>query len=167
MRIRRHPELVAADHPNADFLLGAIPSPKKASKKSRPSAAKRYDMAVRDAQIAIDEVTAGTLDFAAIGPRAVVGLFIVLHTKVYGVEPSELRDGREMDGASASARRLVEVDFGGRIDWALDFVRWTWAREKRQFATRTSDWRLSWRWQFTSKSSVTDYRIAMSKKQAL
>jgi hypothetical protein len=167
MRTRRHPELVAANHPNAEFLAGARPSAAKPPKKSRPSAAKRYAASVREAQIAIDEVAAGTLDFEQTTHRAVVGLFILLHTKVYGVEPDELRDGREMDGAQSSARRLVESDFRGRVDYALDFVRWTWAREKKQFATRASDWRIGWRWQLTSRSAITDYRIAMAKTRPL
>jgi hypothetical protein len=167
MRIRRHPELVAPDHVNAEFLAGAKPTPLKADKKTRPSAGRRYAAAVRGAQIAIDEVASGTTNFAGLDYRAVVGLFILMHAKIYGVEPLELQDGREMDGAMSSARRLVDSDFGGRLDYALDFVRWTWARERRQFANRQSDWRIGWRWQMTSRALVTDYRVAMSKTPVL
>jgi hypothetical protein len=72
-----------------------------------------------------------------------------------------------MDGATSAAKRLVTVEFSGRIDWALDFVRWTWRKEAKQFPTRKSDWRIGWRWQFAGRSGVTDYRIAMSKTSAL
>lgn len=161
MRIPRHPELQG--HVNAEFLAGAKPTPKRA----RVSSAKRYKDAVHEALEAIKATQAGTHDYSALSHRAVVGLFILLHSQVYGVEPEDLLDGHAMDGAMSAARRMVEEDFAGRLDCALEFVRWTWKREKRQFPGRPSDWRITWRWQLASKSLMTDYRIAMSKTTAM
>jgi hypothetical protein len=161
MRIPRHPELQG--HVNAEFLAGAKPT----SKKSRPSSSKRYKDAVREAQMAIASTQAGTRDYSNLSYRAVVGLFVILHTQVYGVEPEDLLDGHAMDGAMSSARRLVDHEFAGRLDCALEYVRWTWRREKRQFPGRLSDWRITWRWQLASRTLMTDYRIAMSKTTAM
>lgn len=163
MRIPRHPELQG--HVNAEFLAGAKPT--SAKKKSRPSAAKRYKDAVREAELAIAANKAGSKDYSQLTHRAVVGLFILLHTQVYGVEPEDLLEGHAMDGAMSSARRVVDEEFAGRLDCALEFVRWTWLREKRQFPGRLSDWRINWRWQLASRSLMTDYRIAMSKTTAM
>lgn len=163
MRVPRHPELLG--HVNAEFLADARPKAK--AKKSRPSAAKRYRDAVREAQTAIAATQDGTRDYSSLTHRSVVGLFIVLHQQVYGVEPEDLLEGHAMDGAMSAARRMVDEEFAGRLDCALEFVRWTWRREKKQFPGRLSDWRISWRWQLASRSLMTDYRIAMSKTTAM
>jgi hypothetical protein len=163
MRIRRYPDLqIPVDHVNAAFLDDATPTRTKKSKKPG-RATRRYANAKRDAQIALDDAKAGRTDFSGTPPGAVVGLFVLLHAAVYGVEPEELIEGVAFGAAMSAVRRLIEIEFGGRIEYALDFVRWTWARERRQFPGRTSDWRIGWRWQFCSKSLLTDYRIVMAK----
>ena len=100
------------------------------------------------------------------GPMVLVGLFVFLHTTVYGVSPGELDEGKTLLAAASAARRLI-TDLGSPVA-VVEFVRWTWARERtrmrrRQSAPDESPWRISWRWQFASRQLLTDYRVAVAR----
>ena len=156
-RIPRQPQ-----HVNADFVLIRTPSQKRARKAGQ--ATRLFEKAAHSAQQLMTEIKTGSPDYSKVSPLAAVGMFIIMHTYVYSVEPAELRDRDALLGASSAARRILSADFGGQLEYLCDFVRWTWAREKKTFATRTTDFRVSWRYQFCSKALLTDYKIAISRQ---
>lgn len=90
--------------------------------------------------------------------RHFVAFYLELHAHVYKVEASEL-DGVEWWAAVTSAEKLLVSAFDGDRGKMLDFMRWTWQREKWKAANADSPRRYVWRWQF-STSAVTDYRVA-------
>ncbi len=141
---------------NAEFLV-ATPKPKPRKPPKNADAlfedsmrkAQRFCEAVKNKSVALEDLT----------PQTVVGLYIMLHTWIYGCEPTELRKRTELLGAFSAARRLIGTEFGGAIDQVFEFVRWTWAREKIQLQNRDGDWRVTWRYQFSSAKLLTDYRV--------
>lgn len=151
-RIPREPQ-----HINADFVCSRPPRKPRAM-----SSARTFETAMRNAQQFLAAVKDGSVDYTQVVPLTVVGLFILMHTWVYEVEPIELRDRKVMMFASSAVRRLI-ADFGGDIRETMEFVRWTWAREKKSFAKRETDFRIGWRYQFCSKALITDYRIVVTK----
>lgn len=97
-------------------------------------------------------------------PRHLVALYAVLHRKVYGTAPLEL-DGKIVLGAVSAARRMVEEAFGGSVTEAVEYLRWTWARENRRWRRSEGDARrIGWRLQFVSRSLITDYRAARAQR---
>lgn len=95
-------------------------------------------------------------------PKHFVWLYAHLHETIYGALPLELLENYQL--ACLAAGRCIR-EFGGDVEKALDFVRWTWRREKAVHPTRTSDFRVGWRYQFTSAALMTDYRIFLSKQK--
>jgi len=90
--------------------------------------------------------------------RHFVAFYLELHAHVYKVEASEL-DGVEWWAAVTSAEKMLVGCFDGDRGKMLEFMRWTWQREKFKAAKSDSPRRYVWRWQF-STSAVTDYRVA-------
>lgn len=156
-RIPRQPQ-----HVNADFVLIRTPAQKRARKTAQST--KMFEQASHSAQQLMTAIKAGSVDYTKVSPLAAVGMFIIMHTYVYSVEPAELRDRNVLLGASSAARRILSFEFGGQLEYLCDFVRWTWAREKKLFAVRTHDFRVSWRYQFCNKGLLTDYKIAISRQ---
>lgn len=93
----------------------------------------------------------------------IVYVYAVLHERVYGVLPLELRS--EMGRASAAVANVIKNEFGGDPAGVIEFLRWTWARERDAFARREPEntFRISWRYQF-GRRLMTDYRIALSRR---
>ncbi len=156
-RIPRQPK-----HVNADFVVIRTPAQKRARKSVQ--ATKMFEQASHSAQQLLTSIKDGSVDYTKVSPLAAVGMFIFMHTYVYSVEPAELRDRNVLLGASSAARRILSFEFGGQMQYLCDFVRWTWACEKKTFATRSSDFRIGWRYQFCSKALLTDYKIAIPKQ---
>lgn len=135
--------------------------------KRPPSASKRYATAMRLARQLLEEQRAsGHPDFTSAGPLGVIGMFILMHLAVYKVEPADLLEPNAMNGASSAARRVIDHEFGGKIEYVFEFVRWTWQRERKQLETRppTNTFRINWRYQFCSKALLTDYKVALSRQ---
>lgn len=151
-----------SQHVNAEFV--GVRSPAKTRARKVVLANKLFDSAAHSAQKLLTAIKAGAVDYSNTSPLAAVGMFIIMHTYVYSVEPAELRDRNALMGASSAARRILSHDFGGQMEYLCDFVRWTWAREKKHFANRTNDFRIGWRYQFCSLSLLTDYKIAISRQ---
>lgn len=155
-------------HSNIDFVDAAVEQRSVSKVKRKRSltakSPRRFDAAVVAAKECIADANRGTFDALNVKPEALVGLFIVFHTDVYGVEPAELLVARDFLGAVSAVRRLIRDEFDGRADVAMEFVRWTWMCEKRKFKVRTTEWRIGWRHQFCNLTLVTDYRIAMTKR---
>lgn len=115
------------------------------------------DVAMRNAE---SRAKSGEWDGAT--GAVLVGLYAMLHVRVYQIRPEELTAQVEFRRASSQAKRLLHAHFGDDADAMVEFVKWAWQREKKraewarnQGTTRT---RLSWRFLF-SASMVSDYRV--------
>lgn len=147
------------DHPNPDFI-----APPTRKREPSPIDNRRFTAAVDGATEFCRAIQNHEgVDAAELRPDTVVGLYILLHKLVYETEPIELRQRKEMMGAASAVKRLITKEFGDQIDQAFEFVRWTWAREKKQFENRDGDFRISWRYQFCSPKLLTDYRVALAR----
>lgn len=120
---------------------------------------------MRDAKTRVAAHKGGDVHaFASAKATVLLGFFAVLHLLVYSVVPSELEDSKEWSGALSSAKRLLR-EFDDDILAAIDFLRWTWNRESLRLKKgATSDWRIAWRWQFSSRSLLTDYRVSVARQ---
>lgn len=103
-------------------------------------------------------------DWSEFKPLHLVLLWAKCHEKVYGVAPDVEMTGAKWKLAAVHAEKLVEHEFGGDVQEAIEFVRWSWLRErhreamaKRNGQARVS--RIGWRLQFAQRYLVTDYRI--------
>lgn len=103
-------------------------------------------------------------DFGAARPMHLVALYEWCHEQVYGVRPAEFAKKATWTPALFAASRLVRDEFRDSPSAAVDFIRWTWAREKGREAARRAGrnenmGRIGWRLQFVTRHLVTDYRI--------
>jgi hypothetical protein len=95
-----------------------------------------------------------------------VALFIVLHEWCYSIRPAELV-GTEYLGAMSAARRMLNDEFGGRVDGLLDYIRWSWKDEGEREKWRRSNGQqgglMQWRHLFVQRRKLTHYRIACAR----
>ncbi len=143
------------------FDMFAPSTKPKPPKKARTSHRAAFERAMDSAR---ELVNHGTLSDDR---RLLVGLYAISHETVYGAVPQELE--RDFMAARSSAAKLIRDEFEGNIAAAIHFVRWCWsreqARERKRKATKTqSDFRISWRFQFVSRSLLTDYRVEGSRR---
>ena len=105
----------------------------------------------------------GRKDFEGAKPSHLVALYEYCHEMVYGEAPLEIDSPTTWKMATYAAGRLVKKHFEGDAVSAVEFVRWTWVREKQRLSWRAkrgiTSTRLGWRLQFRD-DMVTDYRIA-------
>lgn len=105
-------------------------------------------------------------DFAGAEPIHLVVLYLELHLRVYGVEAADCT-GSDRVGAIARAKDFVRDFFDGSSERAVEFLRWTWQREKAREKWRRENnaggKRITWRLQF-SAALVTDYRLDQARK---
>lgn len=66
---------------------------------------------------------------------AMLGLYAVLHEKVYGVFPGSVTDG-EFEVASRAAGLMCKQNFRGSWYEVVKFMRWVWQREAGREAER-------------------------------
>lgn len=107
-------------------------------------------------------------DFDKAKPMHLVALYEWCHEQVYGVAPAEFATKAAWKPALFAASKLTREEFRGSASATVDFIRWTWAREKsREHARRTgrneSTGRIGWRLQFVTRHLVTDYRIEIAR----
>jgi len=113
-------------------------------------------------------------DWSRAEPRHLLGLYAWLHKEVYSVDPDELRKPQEWAHAVRAVENFLKVV--GTVQVAVDFLRWTWAREQGREGKRKT-WpadspfareanRIGWRLQFSTGSMLTDYRVARTRGQA-
>jgi len=105
-----------------------------------------------------------TGDWSAARAPHLVALYAHCHRTAYGVEPTELENGRNYAAASAMAKRLVEETFE-TMQACVDFMRWVWQEEIRKEKWRKENGvdavPIGWRFQFTPRGTlVTRYRVA-------
>lgn len=109
-------------------------------------------------------------DFTGAEERHVVALHAMLHLEILGVEEADL-DAEVFLGAVSAAKRLCAEAFGGQVGELVEYVRWAWGREKQREARRrandeTNGARLSWRWLFAARQTLTDYRVALHRSRS-
>lgn len=139
----------------------------KKPRKSSPSPKPQLRRAITDATDYLNRFKEGEKDiWKQATPRVLVGLYCVFHHHVYGVDPEELAEGKALLGAVSAAKRLIAADFAGNVQMAVEFVRWTWAREAAQLKRngRSGDWRISWNYQFCAARLMTDYRVVLARE---
>lgn len=105
-------------------------------------------------------------DWSGATARHLVALYDVMHTEVYGVEPSELGPA-ERYNAAMMAGNLTKREFSGDFTQAVEFMRWAWAREAdnekwRRENGRTNARRIGARLMFGG-SLLTDYRVYLAR----
>lgn len=104
-------------------------------------------------------------DWTQAQPRHFVAFYALCHKSVYGVGP--LLASKERAAAMSAARRMLERYFGGKVDGLIDYMRWVWLKERedeqrRKFAGAVSDWRVSWRYQF-SESLLSKWLVVRKR----
>lgn len=130
--------------------------PKK--KSLGPHSFSRQHVAARSAaQACID-----AKDWRLASDAAVLGLYSLLHLRVYGVLPAEL-DGPDYRAALSRAKFVcTQLTPQG----AYSLVRWTWKRAESQEQSRKDDadngFRIGWRYQF-SASMITNFKVAQAR----
>lgn len=157
-RHRLYPIAPPPEHPNPEFV-----APRK---KRKPSTTdnRLFEYAIQNAtEFCIKIQNHEDVDYEELSPATVVGLYCLFHRSIYDADADELRVRNEMMGAVSAIKRLIAKEFGGEIDQVFEYVRWTWSREKQQFAKRDGDFRITWRYQFCSPKLLTDYRVWLSK----
>lgn len=132
----------------------------KRPKTYRPADPRAFELAKRDAEKRVeqrgrDDVWDGTDE------SVILGLYAALHHHVYKVEATDLMD--EWKNARVHVKRFWEKEFGRSIPQIIAFVRWKWGREAQQFPNRESDFRLSWRYFFSSRVAA-DYRVGIQRR---
>lgn len=131
--------------------------------KRRTSPTRAYDRAQ-------EEIAAFRADpdrWASATPAHFVALYAWLHAEVYGAAPAELRSDAWW-GAVSAATKMLREEFSGEPLRMLDFVRWTWRRERAREQRPTRDdgaeaRRIGWRLQFFLRHLVTDYRVEIAR----
>jgi hypothetical protein len=99
-------------------------------------------------------------------PRELVALYYLCHTEVYGAEPTELV-GDAWRQACLAVGRLIKTEFAGNSADVVEFVRWTWRRERWREERRQDGerkWRITWRQQFVRRDLLSDYRTEQARR---
>jgi hypothetical protein len=139
-----------------EFADGA---PKKRAAKKGPKVCAAHHTAARQRA----EENAAARDWKNASARELVGLYSLLHERVYSVRPDEL-DGPSFFAACAMAGLALKAL--GSSEKVFEFIRWTWRREDaREQKRRDGDsggFRIGWRLQF-SPAMITDYRVAQER----
>jgi len=135
---------------------------KPRAKKSGPPTAARVASFVAQAD---EMVKSGEWNDAR--PVHFVGLYKLLHQWCYGVE-SQL-SGMTFMAASSAAARMLRSSFGDDRSAFLDYLRWTWGRERE-----TEKWRrdngkpggvMSWQRVFLQTGMVDRYRVEQERRK--
>lgn len=133
----------------------------------RPSV-KRKKVSPLTQAIADAETAATSGDWSAATGATLVGLYAYCHREVYGVAPLELDQQAALRAAAKHALDFVVTHFEADFDAAVEFVKWSWMREKgrEQWAAREGKerGRMGWRLQFSTRL-LTDYRVDMSRRR--
>ena len=152
---------VAANTTPRPLPVGLMESVGDAPPKRKRSANGVYDRSVTEVAgwLAGSE---GQETWGRAEARHFVALYAVLHERVYGAAPAELRS-EAWWGAVSAAGKMLREEFGGEPARMLDFVRWTWRREQGREKKRGDEQevrRVGWKLQFLTRHLLTDYRVA-------
>lgn len=162
-RKRKGPE--EARHEAARDLMGAFVGHRA---KRTPIGGAATTKALKPVDAAVDGAErrsrSGVWD-GAVG-RTFVGLFALCHRIVYGEIPLELYEIADFGIASRMATKALHVWFGDDEGAFVEFIKWSWEREKGRDAWAIANGRdrtrMRARFQF-SAAMVQDYRVEKSK----
>lgn len=120
----------------------------------------------RRAVAELDGMLAGEKELRA---SHLVAFWMRCHQMVYGVVPSEMEESRDWSRAVYAASTLVRKEFGGNTAEALEFLKWTWrrerAREERAKERREKRvGRVGWQLQFCHRNLLTDWRLEQARQ---
>lgn len=109
-------------------------------------------------------------EWAEATPMHLVALYTWCHEQTYGLRPVEFeRGGLLWSAATACATKMLREEFKGDIDEMVDYMRWSWRREKRKEEWRRESnrdgGRIEWRAQFMHLYLLTDYRIDKARRK--
>ena len=137
---------------------------RKTGKRKRPPSVSvnGWDKAKEDAGHRL-----GTGEWQEVKATTWVATYALLHEKVYGVAPVELR-GKSVVWAAAMASKLLREEFDGDAGAMGEFIRWTWKRERgreewRRAKNNGAGGRIGWKLQFGG-ALLTDYRLELARK---
>jgi hypothetical protein len=103
----------------------------------------------------------GAVDWEDATASEVVGLYALLHERVYGVSPDDLAD--KWRWAVAAAKRLAD-ELGGTKN-VVAFLQFTWKRERAAEAKANGTGhvrrRVTWRYQFAERFLLVDFKRAI------
>lgn len=99
----------------------------------------------------------------------ILGLFAWLHEQVYGVDPTPELRGSWLFARNAVAKiRREEFE---SLDAMVDYVRWTWKRERERERWRRDNGRpggrISWRTQFAYRDLIVEFRLDQNRRRGL
>lgn len=102
-------------------------------------------------------------------PDHFVELYRLLHTKVYGLEPTELA-GAAWSAASMAAGKMLKREFDGDAEKMAEFFRWVWVvqgkdEKRRRAGLKDDDFKVTWRYQFSAKLHG-QWRLAVMRGRA-
>lgn len=105
--------------------------------------------------------------WASAQPKHLVALYSLLHEQVYGVAPVELKD--VWKGVVSAAKGMLEKEFNGDTKAFVEFIRWTWFRERNREVKRRAEGTegscIGWPLQFKSRAMLTEYRVNVVRAQ--
>lgn len=153
------------------------PNAKKKRERSRSRSQERtarahFDKCAREAHERLAAWKTDPNAWAGAKADHLLGLYVILHMHVYGVEPSDLLEGKTLMGATSCVRSLLRTEFLEDSRLLAEFIRWTWEQEKlteKRFRERNEvrSFRMGWRVQFQSRSHLTSFRVALARKIAV
>lgn len=155
LRPKRPPALAqpTLDDPLANFI-GDV---NKTRSKSSPGTRRKDYIAEVESRIARQ-------DWNNVNVGLLVAIYWVCHVKIYGTPPAELDSASAWTNAMKCAGLLVQQQFDGDVQKAVNFLRWVWTREREREEWRKKNdvptKRISWQQQFIYKTLVTDWRAA-------
>lgn len=145
-------------------LSGFLDHGQKKKRRGKSDHLKPIDALIKDAEI---RSTSG--EWEGCTGRSFVGLYAFCFRMIYGVVPIELYKSEGLIGIGGkNASSILRNRFGGDTSKMVEFMKWTWAREKGrdEWARRNKIDRkqLGLRVQF-SESLVQDYQINMGRRR--
>ncbi len=112
------------------------------------------------------EYRSKTGDWEGATGRTFVGLYALCHRIVYGEIPLELYEKGMFSTAARMATRTLHEFFRDDPDVLVEFIKWSWIREKRRDAwaiqNGTDRGRMGVRFQFAA-AHVQDWRVDKTK----
>jgi len=155
--VKRSASLDALLKRKRDAAGRLLPKPRK----KRAMAASTLDRAMVEMQEMID-----ARDWAGCVPRHLVALYVLMHKKTYGIEPTMSASERYRYAGMAAG--FVKRAFAGDMTRALSYLRWVWTREIERERWRRENGREGGRLSFNvmlCNSLLDDWRLHQARRR--
>ena len=158
----RSPDIEAEQNAAAKMLHDMVGGP-RTKKKRYPGPSKRTILN----WVAEFQSLKSTGDFDDMQSRHLVAFYIIAHTRIYDVAPSEVV-GKVAQGANSACKRMMREEFDEDPVLMLKYMAHIFDKE-----TETEKWRrdnnspgarLSFRDMFVWRRKLDDYRVDMARK---